>query len=96
MTTELTARTADTAERGYLIRCGYHYEENLKAWIKCKGKFKAVVSDGTSAIGILFAVELLNTTGESLCDTQSNRNVHSAVAAADMMLAYRISNAGFR
>ena len=91
-----TPRRANTSERDYLTSSGFQYDDNLQAWIKTMDDFKAVISDGTSAIGVLFAVQLIDTRTEESCDTQTNRNVHSAVAAANMMLAYRIADAGLR
>ena len=93
MNPDQAPRKADASERNHLISSGYQYDDNLQAWIKAKGDFKAVISDGTNAIGVLFAVQLVDTTSECLCDTQSNRNVQSAVAAADLMLAYRLADA---
>lgn len=96
MNQDQTSRRANPSERDYLISSGFQYDDNLQAWIKTKDDFKAVISDGTSAIGILFAVQLIDTRTEASCDTQTNRNVHSAVAAANIMLAYRIADAGLR
>ena len=95
MTTNLRL-VANPAERDYLISSGFQHDDNLQEWIKTKGDFKAVISDGTSAIGVLFAVQLFDARTGASCDTQSNRNVHSAVAAANMMLAYRIADAELR
>lgn len=91
-----TARRANPSERDYLISSGFQYDDNLKAWIKTMDDFKAVISDGTNAIGVLFAVQLIDTRTEESCDTQTNRTVHSAVAAANIMLAYRIADEGMR